>query len=416
MRILFTAFVLVIANYAKAQQVNPVPDYTFANRMSAGRNTVTDTAAYFSIGPRYGAVRGMMPPMVVDTSSVSGNKRNGLLIFSIQKNKFLYWDSVGSKWAEMSGTAGSAITGTGSAGYISEFTTATNIDSTKLYHSAGRFSINSTNVSNGVFNVYGGQTYLDTNLRVGSVFFVDETNSRVGINTTTPAVSMDIVGNAQISGIDSNSGRLNIYTGAFSTSNAVQRFLVADTSVDAFNLRIRGTTGGVFNSTINGRINNNGDAYFNGLLGIGTSTPTGTTNKYINIYGTASNELHLTNATTGTNGGDGFTILQSGNDIYVYNYENGFIEFGTQSANRLRINSAGESLFGAITDAGAYTVQVSGAIYNTTTITTGAPTSGTAKPWRLGEVATVSPTSPNRTIRVEIDGTVYYIHAKTTND
>jgi hypothetical protein len=49
-------------------------------------------------------------------------------------------------------------------------------------------------------------------------------------------------------------------------------------------------------------------------------------------------------------------------------------------------------------------------------IKTVAPSGGTAKPWELGEAATVSPTSPNRTIRVEIDGTVYYIHAKTTND
>jgi hypothetical protein len=49
-------------------------------------------------------------------------------------------------------------------------------------------------------------------------------------------------------------------------------------------------------------------------------------------------------------------------------------------------------------------------------IKTRAPSGGTAKPWELGEAATVSPTSPNRTIRVEIDGTVYYLHAKTTND
>jgi hypothetical protein len=49
-------------------------------------------------------------------------------------------------------------------------------------------------------------------------------------------------------------------------------------------------------------------------------------------------------------------------------------------------------------------------------IKTAAPTGGTAKPWRLGNVATVTPTSPNRTIEVEIDGVTYYIHAKTTND
>jgi len=49
-------------------------------------------------------------------------------------------------------------------------------------------------------------------------------------------------------------------------------------------------------------------------------------------------------------------------------------------------------------------------------LTTATPTGGTAKPWKVGEAATVSPTSPNRTIRVEIDGTVYFLAAKTTND
>jgi hypothetical protein len=34
----------------------------------------------------------------------------------------------------------------------------------------------------------------------------------------------------------------------------------------------------------------------------------------------------------------------------------------------------------------------------------------------LGTVNTVSATSPNRTIQVIINGTTYYIHAKTTND
>jgi hypothetical protein len=45
-----------------------------------------------------------------------------------------------------------------------------------------------------------------------------------------------------------------------------------------------------------------------------------------------------------------------------------------------------------------------------------APTGGTAANWKVGTVATVTPTSPNRTIEVEIDGVIYYIHAKTTNN
>jgi hypothetical protein len=49
-------------------------------------------------------------------------------------------------------------------------------------------------------------------------------------------------------------------------------------------------------------------------------------------------------------------------------------------------------------------------------IKTSAPTSGSAVAWKLGEIANVSLTSPNRTIRVEVNGTVLFISAKTTND
>ena len=49
------------------------------------------------------------------------------------------------------------------------------------------------------------------------------------------------------------------------------------------------------------------------------------------------------------------------------------------------------------------------------TVTTGAPTGG-AGAWKLGIANAVSPTSPNRTITIEIGGTTYYLAAKTTND
>jgi len=49
-------------------------------------------------------------------------------------------------------------------------------------------------------------------------------------------------------------------------------------------------------------------------------------------------------------------------------------------------------------------------------IQTAAPSAGTAKQWRLGESDMVSPSNPDRTIRVEVDGEVLYLHAKTTND
>ncbi len=49
-------------------------------------------------------------------------------------------------------------------------------------------------------------------------------------------------------------------------------------------------------------------------------------------------------------------------------------------------------------------------------LNTGAPAGGTAKPWKFGQAASISPTSPNRTIELDVNGTLYYVHAKTTND
>jgi hypothetical protein len=472
MRYVIILILGLVANIASAQQVNPVPDYTFANRMSAGRNTVTDTAAYFSIGPRYGAIRGMMPPMVVDTASVSGNKRNGLLIFSVQKNKFLYWDSVGVKWAEMAGTAGSAITGTGVAGYMPEFTTSTNIDSTSLYHSAGRFAIGSTTISNGRFSVFGGQSYFDTSLKVGSqTLLADEGKNEVYINTNidsgaftlqvgggiysttgsvlaaasgqvgigiSPSYKLDVNGFGRISG--------NTFLGV-SSGSIVRLGTINDLGIGQFGIQTDGGTGasiGIYSpSTSNGgRLVFNDNVYSaeirsipvdptgtslafrtnnaermrittDGSVGINTTSP----GHELEVYSTGTDtRIIVTSSTTGAGASKGVELITSGGDGYVYNYYNGAFIFGTNATERARITNAGELLIGSSTDQGAYALQVTGAILNTTTITTGAPTSGTAKPWRLGEAATASPTSPNRTIRVEIDGTVYYIHAKTTND
>jgi len=67
-------------------------------------------------------------------------------------------------------------------------------------------------------------------------------------------------------------------------------------------------------------------------------------------------------------------------------------------------------------DVGVGTASPAAKLHVSGQIRTEAPTGGTAANWRLGTVHTVSPTSPNRTIEVDIGGTIYYLHAKTTND
>ena len=75
----------------------------------------------------------------------------------------------------------------------------------------------------------------------------------------------------------------------------------------------------------------------------------------------------------------------------------------------------GNLLVGTTTDAGQK-LQVNGNGLIDGSVKTAAPSGGTAKPWKFGNVASVTPTAQNRTIELEVDGTTYYLTAKTTND
>lgn len=103
-------------------------------------------------------------------------------------------------------------------------------------------------------------------------------------------------------------------------------------------------------------------------------------------------------------------------------YAGGELRVGIADQGAFRLQVADKSYFGdevqiaSTTDLGNYKLQVTGEAIITAGIRTDAPSGGTAATWKLGTVATVSPTSPNRTIEVEIGGTTYYIHAKTTNN
>ena len=504
MKRLLTLLAFFATVQASAQQVNPVPDYVFANRMSAGRNTVTDTAAYFSIGPRYGATRGMMPPMVVDTASFSANKRNGLLIFSVQKNKFLYWDSVGVKWAEMAGTGGSAITGSGVAGYMPEFTTTTNIDTTRLYHSAGRFAIGSTTTNNGVFNVYGGQSYFDTSLKVGSsTFLADEGKNEIFINTTgdSGAYALQVGGSIYSTGSTTSSSFIptsstlpenGMYRYAtnglsFSTNSGARLYLNENgilslgntprnwaSTIRAFDIGTYGSlwwTAGYLglsnnalydtdwkyvNSTQASKLEQfSGNYSFftaasgtagntitwseimrlsnNAELLLNTTTDAGDYKLQVsgNIYNTSSALFAATSGNVGiglvASGQSGFKTLEIGGSgvsglLDIYQGTTRQLRIYNSSANAFLANNAnGGSFIIRTTTAGGtqsntFTLTGDGNVEFAGNIRTAAPAGGTANDWRLGTVATVSPTSPNRTIEVSIGGTIYYIAAKTTND
>lgn len=496
MKRLLTLVAFFATLHASAQQVNPVPDYVFANRMSAGRNTVTDTAAYLSIGPRYGATRGMMPPMVVDTASFSGNRRNGLLIFSVQKNKFLYWDSVGVKWAEMAGTGGSAITGSGVAGYMPEFTTSTNLDTTSLYHTSGRFGFGT---SSPLRKLHVNDTILSRSIIIDSINgFATALSRPTSPSTLMIGGSMSSVNRATQSGFITSQ---TFYTDRFGDSalrtgdEAAQffyraKFRDSQTGWQTNDSAIIGQYKVQYKTFANGRptarqhflakdSNNTTQIYFDidpalftitnnmntnvlGELRVNSSTDLGaytlqnsgdfynTTSAFIaatsgNLaVGTTSpqSKLHL-KQTRNVNG----MLIEMGNRNAANDYAQigftfdpyttttlsairssfadpfasfetymSFFTYGSSFTERMRIKADGEILMGYTSDQGTYILQANGNALVNGNLRTAAPSGGTANDWRLGTVATVSPTSPNRTIEVSIGGTIYYIAAKTTND
>jgi hypothetical protein len=136
---------------------------------------------------------------------------------------------------------------------------------------------------------------------------------------------------------------------------------------------------------VSGGVGVAGAIYAGGDLTVDKTEPT------ITFKRAANTNLNIVNFWTGVAADFGIGLRNTtDSDLHIYNY-------GTAN-DALKIAKA-DSL---ATFGGA--------------VRTAAPSGGTAANWKLGTVATVSPTSPNRTIEVDIGGTIYYIHAKTTNN
>lgn len=78
----------------------------------------------------------------------------------------------------------------------------------------------------------------------------------------------------------------------------------------------------------------------NNRVGIGTTTP----QNNLNVHSSTSvSRIQVTNSTTGNAAaGDGVTLENSGNEAYVWNYENGGLQFGTNNAARMTILADGK--------------------------------------------------------------------------
>jgi hypothetical protein len=123
---------------------------------------------------------------------------------------------------------------------------------------------------------------------------------------------------------------------------------------------------------------------------------------------------------TSTNGsGSGLLGMRSssGNASYVFWSETGVADRGILGFNNGSSTLSYRSFSSSFaTGTEVFAITSGGNVTAGGSVQTAAPSGGTAAAWKLGTVASVSPTSPNRTIEVDIGGTIYYIHAKTTNN
>jgi hypothetical protein len=77
-------------------------------------------------------------------------------------------------------------------------------------------------------------------------------------------------------------------------------------------------------------------------VGIGTAT----VNRELVLYKASAPAFHIQNSTSGTGVFDGFAFSSIGADATIWNYENGYLRFGTNDTERARIDSSGRLLVG----------------------------------------------------------------------
>jgi hypothetical protein len=243
-----------------------------------------------------------------------------------------------------------------------------------------------------------------------NALFYDATNDRLGVGTNTPSFLLDVSSSSataysatasnpflrvvninasastnfsNIQMVTDGNGRGIVNLNALNNASAASADFSIQTRHNAtLGERLRVTSVGelLLNTTTDAgdyKLQVSGNAYVTGTtvlaatsgnVGIGTASITGFSNKILHIFDAANSEIHFTNNTTGNTSGDGMVVSQSGNNAYFFNYESGFLGFGTSNTERARFNSAGEfTISPSGADSGNYQLQVTGNAYVTGT-------------------------------------------------
>lgn len=219
-------------------------------------------------------------------------------------------------------------------------------------------------------------------------------------STVNNGNALQVTGNGNLTG-SITAGSL-IKSGGLST-----QYLMADGSTSTLTNPVTGTgtTNYIPKFTSSSAIGNSVIYESSSNIGIGTITPSGQFHTYTSAYKQLLLTYPSTFASRLTIGSSEFYIENDASPettSYVNATGTGtFIWKGGSSATeRMRLTSTG---LGIGTSSPSEKLEVNG------NIKTAAPSGGTAKPWKLGEAGVAVGGANSTAVRVEIDGTTYYL-------
>jgi hypothetical protein len=171
-------------------------------------------------------------------------------------------------------------------------------------------------------------------------------------------------------------------------------------------LKVFGTTAST--STTTGALQVAGGVGVAGAFYVGGATVGASTFDY-SVNNNSAQAYTIQNNSTGASGATRLTIVAGASSGSIQLFGSGhttpnILQYASPSSHKFLCNGVAR-----------LDLDVSGNLTTGGSISTSAPTGG-AGAWELGVANTVTPTAPNRTITIEIGGTVFYLHAKTTND